>query len=98
MVLKRLIGLVFAGGLVFSAAAADVSIRIAPPRVVVQTRDRSPGPGYMWVQGYQNWDGNRHQWVPGRWERPPRRGARWQNHRWNRQRDGGWVLVEGRWR
>ena len=33
MVLKRLIGLVFAGALVFSAVAADVVVRIAPPRL-----------------------------------------------------------------
>ena len=35
MVLKRVIGLVFAGGLLFSAGA-EVVIRIAPPRVLVE--------------------------------------------------------------
>ena len=47
MALKRLIGLVFAGGLIFSAAAADFVIRIAPPRVVAQRRDRATGPAAM---------------------------------------------------
>jgi hypothetical protein len=95
--MKRVIGLVFAGALAFSAAAADIVIRIAPPRLVMQKRDRPPGPGYQWVQGYQNWDGRAYQWVPGRWEQPPRPRARWVSHRWVHQR-GGWVLVQGRWR
>ena len=33
MVLKRVIGLVFAGALVFSAAARDIVVRIRPPMV-----------------------------------------------------------------
>ena len=33
MILKRLIGLVFAGALAFSAAAAEIVVRIAPPRM-----------------------------------------------------------------
>ena len=97
MVLKRLIGMAFAGALLVSVAAAEVVIRIAPPRIVVQKRDRAPGRGYVWVRGYQNWDGNQYMWVPGRWEQPPRRGARWQNPRYVR-RGGGYVMVEGRWR
>ena len=35
--------------------------------------------------------------VPGRWERPPRPGARWVAHRWV-HRHGEWVLIEGHWR
>ena len=103
MVFKKLIGLTFAGAMIFSAAAADFVVRIAPPRVVVQRRDRPPARGYVWIQGYQNWNGERYQWVPGRWEQPPRPGARWVSHRWTRQRGArgqgnSWVLVEGRWR
>ena len=97
MVMKRLIGLVFASALVFSASASDFVIRIAPPRVQVQKRDRAPGPGYVWVQGYQSWNGNGYSFVPGRWERPPRSNARWVAHRWTHQKKG-WVLVEGHWR
>ena len=97
MVLKRLMGLVFAGGMAFSAAAADISIRVGPPRVVVQRRDRSPGPGYVWVQGYQNYDGGAYVWVPGRWEQPPQPHRRWVAHRWRHQKNG-WVLEQGHWR
>jgi len=97
MVLKRVIGWVLAGGLVFSAAAKDIVIRIAPPRMVIQKRDRSPGRDYVWVQGYQRWNGNGYVWVAGRWERRPQPRSRWVAHRWVHQR-GGWVFVEGHWR
>jgi hypothetical protein len=97
MVLKRLIGLVFAGALAFSAAAADIVIRIGPPRMVVQRRGPPPSRNHVWVQGYQNWDGQSHVWVAGRWEQRPQPRARWVAHRWVHQR-GGWVLVEGHWR
>jgi hypothetical protein len=97
MIVKRLIGLVFAGALVFSAAAADIVIRIAPPRVVVERRMPPPGRNYVWVSGYQRWDGNAYVWTSGRWEQPPRGHAHWVAHRWVHQR-GGWVLVEGHWR
>jgi len=95
---KTLAALVIGAGMTVSGAlGADVVVRVGPPRAVVERRGPAPGRGYVWVNGYHNWDGNRHVWVPGRWERPPRAHARWEGHRWVR-RNGGWVLVEGRWR
>ncbi len=58
MLSKRLIGLVFAGGLVFGAAAADVVVHVAPPRPIVEPRPVAPGRDYVWVSGYHRWDGN----------------------------------------
>ncbi|MBZ5596373.1 MAG: hypothetical protein LAP39_29360 [Acidobacteriia bacterium] len=97
MVFKRLIGLVFAGSLSFSAAAADIVVRIAPPRAEIERRAPPPSRNYVWVSGYHRWDGNAYAWTPGRWEQPPRRHAHWVAHRWRHHR-GGWVLVEGHWR
>jgi hypothetical protein len=97
MLFKRLLGLIFAGAMVFSAAAADIFVRIAPPRLVIEKREHRPGRDYVWVQGYHTWDGSRYVWVPGRWEQPPRGHAHWVAHHWVHQR-GGWVLVEGHWR
>lgn len=98
MVLKRIItGLVFAGALALGVASAEVVIRIAPPRPVVERRMASPGRGYVWVSGYHRWDGNAYAWAPGRWEQPPRARARWVAHRWRHNR-GGWELQEGHWR
>jgi hypothetical protein len=96
MVLKRLIGLVFAGGLVFSAAAADIVVRIGPPRAVSERRTRRPSRNHVWVSGYHRWDGNTYVWTPGRWEQPPRQRAHWVRHHWVHRRNG-WVFVEGHW-
>lgn len=78
-------------------ASAEIVVRIGPPRSVVQRRPPAPGRGYVWIPGYQNWNGRSHEWTQGRWEQPPRRNAHWERHRWQK-RNGGWVLVEGRWR
>ncbi len=98
MVFKRLIGLVFAGALAFSAGAADFVIRIAPPRAVYQRRPPPPGRNYVWISGYQSWNGNGYTWTQGRWEQPPRARAKWVGHRYTRQRGGGWIFVQGHWR
>jgi hypothetical protein len=97
MVAKRLIGLVFAGALAFSAAAADIVVRVAPPRMVVERRPAMPGAGYVWTPGYHRWENNAYAWTPGAWQQPPRPHARWVAHRWTHQQ-GGYVMVNGHWR
>ena len=94
---KRLIGLVFAGALVFSAAAADVVVRVAPPRAVRERRSPRPSRNHVWISGYHQYNGNAYAWTPGRWEQPPRPRAHWVAHHWVHRR-GGYVLVEGYWR
>ena len=94
---KRLIGLVFAGALIFSAAAAEIVVRIAPPRAVRERRSRAPSRNHVWISGYHQYNGNAYAWTPGRWEQPPRPRAHWVAHHWVHQR-GGYVLVEGHWR
>jgi hypothetical protein len=98
MILKGLLGLFFAGALAFSAMAADVVIRLAPPRAVIERRSPRPSRNHVWVSGYQRWDGNAYSWNQGRWEQPPRPRARWVQHRYTRQRGGGYVYVQGHWR
>jgi len=97
MLLKRVIGLVFAGSLAFSAIAADVVVRVAPPHAIVERRGVAPSHNHVWVSGYHQWDGRAYAWTPGRWEQPPHAHGRWVAHHWVR-RNGGWVLVEGHWR
>ena len=96
MILKRAIGLVFAGALAFSAMAGEIVIRLAPPRMVVEKRSPRPSRNHVWVQGYQNWDGDHYAWTQGRWEQPPRAHAKWVAHHYVR-RNGGYVMVEGHW-
>ena len=96
MLRKGLIAALFAATLSVPMFA-QVVVRVAPPRAVVETRASAPGPGYIWTPGYQRWDGRAYVWVPGAWMRPPRPHARWVAARWV-HRGGGWVLVEGHWR
>jgi hypothetical protein len=97
MLLRGLIGFVFAGVLVFSAAAADVVIRVRPPHVLVERRGPPPSRNHVWISGYHRYNGNAYAWEHGRWEQPSRPHARWVSHHYVR-RNGGWVLVDGHWR
>ena len=69
--------LLFAG----MAFGAQVSfgIRIGPPPRprVVRVQPRSPGPGFVWIDGYWYAAGGRYRWHNGYWSRPPYEGARW---------------------
>jgi hypothetical protein len=80
-----------------SLHAQEVIVKVHPPREVVETRVAAPGPGYVWIGGYHQWNGNAYAWTPGRWELPPRPHAVWVRHRWV-HRHGGWVLAEGHWK
>ncbi len=97
MLRKGLIAAVFGAMLSVSMFAADVVVRVAPPRAVVEHRPPMPGPGYVWTPGYQRWDGRAYVWVPGAWVMPPHAHAHWVAHRWEHRR-GGYVFVEGHWR
>jgi hypothetical protein len=97
MLRKGLIALVFASGLTLTTAFAEVIVKVAPPAAVVETRPAAPGADYVWIPGYQQWNGTAYVWAPGRWELPPRPHARWVAHRWV-HRNGGYVLVEGHWK
>jgi hypothetical protein len=80
-----------------AASYAQVIVRIAPPALVVEHRPPPPDRGYVWIDGYHNWDGTRYVWVPGRWDRPPHPGQRWVAHRWVHRGDH-WEMREGHWR
>ena len=97
MLRKLLLATLFAGSLSFSAFAADVYVRIGPPRPLVDRRPVAPGRGYIWAPGYHRWDGRAYVWSPGQWMLPPHRHARWVPAHWVHRR-GGWVFVEGYWR
>jgi WXXGXW repeat (2 copies) len=57
----------------------------------------APGPGFVWTDGFYDWSGNNWAWRPGRWQRPPRPGMRWEMPRYQRH-DGGYRMYPGRWR
>jgi WXXGXW repeat (2 copies) len=97
MLRKGLLAGLFAAVLSINVFAADIVVRVAPPRARVETRVPAPGPGYVWTPGYNRWDGRAYVWVPGAWVMPPHPHAHWVAHRWE-HRHGGWVFVEGHWR
>ena len=97
MIKTLVIGLILAAGSATMASAADVRVRIAPPRSIVESRSSSPGRNYVWQPGYQNRDGNSHNWSPGRRAQSPQGHGRWQQQRGVKRGDG-WVLIERHWR
>ncbi|MGB6975424.1 MAG: hypothetical protein WBD67_12150 [Terracidiphilus sp.] len=96
---KFLMAALVAGMLIPATGFAEVGVvvRVHPPAPVVERHGPAPRRGVVWIGGYQRWDGARYAWEPGRWVRPPRPHAVWVEGHW-RQRRGGWVFVEGRWR
>jgi len=94
---KFLPALLLAVVLLPAASFAQVVVRVGPPVDVVETRGPAPGHDYVWIGGYHRWDGNRYNWTPGRWERPPHPGAHWVAHRWEHRHDG-YVFHEGHWK
>ncbi len=81
-------------GVFVPAPTAVVVVEQPPPppprRVVVVQR-----PGYIWVDGYYRWNGNRYVWRDGYYERQ-RANHVYRPGRWER-RGNGHVWVEGRW-
>lgn len=79
------------------SAQADIVVKIGPPHLIVEHRDRRPTPRHVWIAGYHRWDGHAYVWEQGRWDVPPREHAVWVAPRWQHRREG-YVFVEGRWR
>ena len=80
-----------------AGASGRVYVRSGPPPIRAEVVGVAPGPGYVWVPGYYNYDRGGYVWVGGRWDRPPRVRARWVQGHWQRDRHG-WYYVEGHWR
>jgi hypothetical protein len=68
--------LLLAGGALMAAPRVAIGVHIgAPAPVVVRDyRPPCPGPGYLWIDGYNDEYG---YWVEGYWELPPYAGAYW---------------------
>ena|ERR1041385_310972 len=97
MLRKGLLAGLMAFMLVGGASAAEVVVRVAPPRARVERRPMAPGRAYVWTPGYHRWDGRSYVWVAGAWVMPPRPHARWIPAHWV-HRGHQWFFVEGHWR
>ena len=96
MLRRGLIAFAFVTALTFTASA-DVVVRVAPPRPLVEHRVPPPGRGYVWTPGYHRWDGRAYVWTPGAWVVAPHPHAHWVPAHWV-HRHHEWVFVEGHWR
>lgn len=73
---SAVLGLLVAG-MAFGQIAIGIRIGPPPPPRVVAVVPATPGPGYLWVQGYWYPVGNHYKWHEGYWTRPPYPGAHW---------------------
>lgn len=76
---KLMAMLMVAGGSLFAQTHFSIGVNIGGPRyaapfAVAAYRPVSPGPGYVWIDGYTDGYG---QWVNGYWALPPYGGAYW---------------------
>jgi hypothetical protein len=72
-----------------------IIVHEAPPAVKYESVPAARR-GYEWSPGYWNWNGRRHVWVKGHYERV-RNGYSYQRAEW-RQGRNGWELDRGGWR
>jgi hypothetical protein len=77
-----------------SGGQISIGINIGPPPAprVVRVLPPTPGPDFVWIEGYWYPVGRHYKWHEGYWTRPPYVGARWvaPHH------DGGQYFV-GYW-
>jgi len=76
------------------ASAASIYVDIAPPAPRYEVVP-APRAGYVWQEGYWDWEHGRHHWHKGYWVKE-KKGYYWHPSRWE-QRDGRWTLEKGRW-
>jgi hypothetical protein len=95
---NKLIAALFGMSLLVGSASAQIVVRIGPPPPPRhEFVPVAPGPGYVWVPGFHQYDGRAYAWVPGHYVLPPRPHARWVPGHWVEHR-GGYVWREGHWR
>jgi hypothetical protein len=80
----------------YSQIGFGITIGRTPPPLRYERRPPMPGAGYVWIDGFWNWDRGRYVWVPGRWDRPPYAGAYWSHPHYDHYADG-WHFHEGHW-
>jgi hypothetical protein len=91
--------LLFAGALA-SPAQVSIGIQIGapPPPRVIAVIPPTPGPDYVWIEGYWYPVGRHYRWHGGYWTLPPYLGARWipPRHDGDRYFVGFWDGDRGR--
>jgi hypothetical protein len=76
------------------AANVDFDINVAPPAPIYEETP-PPREGYVWAQGYWDYDNGQHVWRKGHWEQD-HPGEQWTNGGWT-EHDGHYQLDRGHW-
>jgi hypothetical protein len=76
---KLMAMLLVAGSSLFAETHFSIGVNVGGPRYyapapVAAYRPAYPGPGYVWIDGYNDAYGN---WIDGYWALPPYAGAYW---------------------
>ncbi len=79
MKMKLLAMMLLAGGSMFAQTRFSIGLGFAgqgagfyqAPPAYAMSIPPSPGPGFMWVEGYWSQNYGRQFWVPGFWNRQP---------------------------
>ncbi len=74
---KLLLVTAFAAASMFGQVSFGIRIGPPPRPRVVRVRPPSPGPDYLWIDGYWYADGSHYKWHNGYWTRRPYEGATW---------------------
>jgi hypothetical protein len=77
-----------------SVAQIDVFVNTAPPAVRYEAVP-APRDGYVWSNGYWNYNGTQHVWTPGDWQ-ASRPGYTYSQPRWV-ESDGRYRYQASRW-
>jgi len=82
----------------FAQISVGVTIGTPPPPRVLKVRPASPGPDYIWVEGYWYPVSGHYRWHEGYWTRPPYPGAHWvaSHHDGEHWFEGFWDGDHGR--
>jgi len=67
-----------------------------PPEALYETMTTSPGYGYVWIDGYWNWNGYEWVWVSGRWV-TEQQGYVYVQPYYDWADDGRYVYYPGHW-
>jgi WXXGXW repeat (2 copies) len=81
----------------FAYGGIGIEVGGPPPGVHAEVHVTSPGPGYVWVPGYWDWNSSDWVWVPGAWLKPPHPHAHWVAPHYQHRR-GHWKYHRGHWR
>ncbi len=88
--------LLLAAGCASAPPPGVVYVTDAPPPLRTEVIAVAPGPDFVWVPGWWNYD-RVYVWVPGTWQRPPRVHAVWVAPRWTHTKRG-WYKTDGHWK